>query len=112
MSKVINIKNSELKKIGYDNLVEWLENDEHIYIGRNMSFYVAGAVGSKWQNPYSLKQYTIDDSLKLYEKHIKDSGLINDILELDGKILGCWCKPNKCHGDVLRKLLKQYKNNA
>jgi len=22
--------------------------------------------------------------------------------ELKGKILGCWCKPLDCHGDILR----------
>lgn len=27
--------------------------------------------------------------------------------ELDGKILGCFCKPDKCHGDVLIKLLNE-----
>ena len=32
--------------------------------------------------------------------------LYDDLDELKGKILGCWCKPNKCHGDVLIKLLK------
>jgi hypothetical protein len=24
--------------------------------------------------------------------------------ELKGKKLGCWCKPNACHGDVLAEL--------
>lgn len=108
MATVINIKKSELKKIGYDSLVEWLEDPDHIYIGRNMSFYVNGAFASKWQNPYTLKKYTIEESLKLYEKHVKESGLINDIFELNGKVLGCWCKPDKCHGDVLQKILKKY----
>lgn len=27
--------------------------------------------------------------------------------ELKGKTLGCWCKPNPCHGDVLLTLLKE-----
>lgn len=24
--------------------------------------------------------------------------------ELKGKILGCWCKPKACHGDVLKAI--------
>lgn len=24
--------------------------------------------------------------------------------ELDGKRIGCWCKPTDCHGDVLVKI--------
>ena len=28
-------------------------------------------------------------------------------MELEGKELGCWCKPSPCHGDILIKLLKE-----
>lgn len=31
--------------------------------------------------------------------------------ELKGKILGCWCKPKRCHGDNLIWLLDYLKNN-
>jgi hypothetical protein len=27
-----------------------------------------------------------------------------DLYELKGKILGCWCKPLACHGDILVRL--------
>ena len=30
-----------------------------------------------------------------------------DISNLRGKNLGCWCKPDRCHGDVLLKILDQ-----
>ena len=29
---------------------------------------------------------------------------MNDLDELKGKTLGCWCKPNNCHGDILIEL--------
>ncbi len=30
--------------------------------------------------------------------------LLRDLkAELQGKVLGCWCKPAKCHGDVLAR---------
>ena len=28
-------------------------------------------------------------------------------MELEGKELGCWCKPYLCHGDILIKLFKE-----
>ena len=34
---------------------------------------------------------------------------MNSLDELEGKTLGCFCKPEKCHGDVLLELLTQKK---
>ena len=91
-------------KLGYKDLQHWLENPNHVYIGRNMVFYVSGAVKSKWSNPFSVKKYGRDECLKLYKEYILDSDLKNDLLELKGKILGCWCSPEPCHGDILIEL--------
>lgn len=30
---------------------------------------------------------------------------IGDLVSLEGKVLGCWCKPNPCHGDVLSEFV-------
>jgi hypothetical protein len=109
MSKVVNIKKSHLIKAGYKNFNDWSTNPNHIYIGRNMNFYVPGTFQSKWHNPYKSTKH--DNCIELYEKYIFDSGLINDIEELDGKVLGCWCKPDNCHGDILLKLLNDKKLN-
>lgn len=32
--------------------------------------------------------------------------LLADLPELKGKVLGCWCKPKTCHGDVLLDLIE------
>lgn len=105
--EVINVKKDCLKTIGYNSLEDWKQDSNHLYIGRNMSFYVKGAEGSKWRNPYSVKKYGLDECLKLYEQHIRSTDLYNQLPELKGKVLGCWCKPNACHGDVLIKLLNE-----
>ena len=34
---------------------------------------------------------------------------MDSILELDGKVLGCWCCPEECHGDILVKILQELK---
>ena len=41
-----------------------------------------------------------------YEQHLRDN-LINDLAELEGKVIGCWCKPEPCHGDLLVNLFKE-----
>jgi len=105
--EVINIKKQHLIKKGYSSLEEWLQDPNHIYIGRNMVCYVKGAVASKWKNPYTVKKYGIDQCLQLYEQHIVNSDLYNQLEELDGKVLGCWCKDDPCHGDILVKLLNE-----
>ena len=106
---VVNIRKAELNKRGIKDFNEWNENDNSLYIGRDMSFFVPGTYGSKWQNPYTLKEYG-HQSLKLYEQYIRDNKkLYNALDELKGKELGCWCHPNKCHGDVLIALYKEKK---
>ena len=112
-NEVISIRKSNLNHLGYPSLMDWLRNDNHIYIGRNMTVYVPGALQSKWNNPFTVKKYGIEKSLQLYREWVmtgihpingkkrKEGPLLNEIEELRGKILGCWCKPNKCHGDVL-----------
>jgi hypothetical protein len=81
-----------------------------IYIGR----------GTKWGCPYTiikdrptLADEIVDskeEALSKYKEHILSSPeLLNSLDELDGKVLGCFCKPEKCHGDVLIELLEQRK---
>ena len=105
---VVSIKKDELKKRGYRDLEHWLETDNHIYIGRNLSFYVKGAHKSKWANPFSIRKYGREECLKKYEEYIiNNDALRSQLCELKGKILGCWCHPAPCHGDILITLLNK-----
>ncbi|WP_425420705.1 DUF4326 domain-containing protein [Phaeodactylibacter xiamenensis] len=74
---------------------------------------------SKWGNPFTFKpsqsseaKYKVGtraEAVEAYRQWItKGEGkhLLNDLHELEGKTLGCWCKPYACHGDVLVELLK------
>lgn len=109
---VVNVKKEFLIKNGFNNFNDWATNSKHLYIGRNMNYYVKGANGSKWQNPYSSSVHGLDKCLELYEEYVRKGDLYKQLEELDGKILGCWCHPNKCHGDVLIKLLQEKKNKT
>lgn len=106
--QVVNISKKELNKNGYETLEKWLEDENNIYIGRNMSFYVKGANASKWANPFSVKKYGRDKCLEMYENYIKSNKeLYNSLEELKNKKLGCWCYPLACHGNVLIDLLNK-----
>lgn len=108
--RVINCKVAHLRKNGYQSLQAWLDaSANHIYVGRNMAYYVPGAVGSKWKNPYTLKKYggDVQKVLELYREHVMRSGLYEQLGELEGKVLGCWCHPEACHGDVLKEMCEE-----
>ena len=96
-------------------LVNIRDTDAHydVYIGR----------GSSWGNPFRIgkdgsrkevirlyKQWL--DRWILYKKEIIINGLSNKwiverLKRLKGKVLGCYCWPLPCHGDVLIVLVKE-----
>lgn len=82
--------------------------DCDVYIGRECKRGGWNLDQSKWHNPFPASKYGLDLCLELYERYVRShSELMESLHELDGKVLGCWCKDNpddKCHGDVLLKL--------
>lgn len=75
-----------------------------VYIGRRNSRY--GLAESKWRNPFKIgKDGTRAEVIELYEKYVLNKPELRESLgELKGKVLGCWCAPEACHGDVLVRL--------
>jgi hypothetical protein len=60
---------------------------------------------TKWGNPFIIGPYTREEALEKYEEWIQTQDwLLKDIHKLKNKVLGCWCKPKKCHGDILAEL--------
>ena len=66
---------------------------DYVYIGRP----------SKWGNPFVIgRDGNRDEVVRKYLYYIlEDQNLLNDLHELKGKNLGCYCAPQLCHGDVL-----------
>jgi len=91
--KVVNLRNET-----YD-----------LYIGRENKTF--GLKASKWANPFTLDEFTREDSLIWYEDYIRRTELYDDLEELTGLTLGCWCKPKECHGDVLIRLYNEKEFN-
>lgn len=69
----------------------------------------------KWGNPFRIgTDGNRAEVIKKFKEWIlTQPQLLADLDELDGKILGCWCKDPKnskaCHGDVLIDLLNERK---
>lgn len=67
---------------------------------------------SKWGNPFVIgKDGDRDEVIRKYESWLwarirAGQFAIEDLAELDGKRLACWCAPLPCHGDVLAKAAK------
>lgn len=86
-----------------------------VYIGRGLCPVTRQP--SIWANEYShrpntLAKYQVTsraEAIACYERDLRsDDEKIALLIELRGKILGCWCKPKSCHGDVLVRLLNEY----
>jgi Domain of unknown function (DUF4326) len=65
---------------------------------------------SKWRNPFPAKKYGREKCIEMYREYIMNRPELLSLIpiELKGKVLGCWCKPEKCHGDILVELKLQY----
>jgi hypothetical protein len=72
---------------------------------------------SKWGCPFSTKshskaKYLVKTRKESIDKHKEwlqygdGQYLLEDLHELEGKVLGCWCNPGQtCHGDIIVKLV-------
>lgn len=112
------IKVSNLRKIGYDNLRDWLEDDNNVYVGRFGRIFITederdddGKLikkifhykGSKWANPFKVtKECPVEQVLELYESRLDTDIDTSDMEELKGKNLGCFCNQDApCHAKIL-----------
>ena len=84
--------------------VKWSKEANRVYIGRKSDLLPK----SEWFNPNrpdKAKKDGLEVCLQQYKEHILlNSHLMDKLPTLKGKTLGCYCKPNKCHGDILVEL--------
>lgn len=88
-------------------VVNCIYSSYDVYIGR----------GSIWGNQFKVGQHgTREQVIKAYRDWLlgldhldldqhRRKRILQRLSELKGKILGCWCKPLACHGDVLIELI-------
>ena len=100
----------------------WVTNPDNIYVGGKGRVYIhhyprdgeerqpiSSFVfpASKWANPFT-EEYAPVDVIILYRRHILSSQLRNELHELEGKTLGCFCPPDAevCHARALLYLVQ------
>jgi hypothetical protein len=75
--------------------------------------YIGRGPGSVWGNPFTFKPGTSaphvvatrEAAVEAYRLWLlRQPELLARVKELRGKVLGCWCKPAACHGDILARL--------
>jgi uncharacterized protein YebE (UPF0316 family) len=89
------------------NVVNIKTDEYEVYIGRNPVYG-----DPKWGNPFEIgKHGTRKEVIELYEHWLwQQPDLVSDLMSLDGKVLGCHCKPKSCHGDMIVKMIQALKN--
>ena len=112
MTKIVHVKKEK-----YD-----------VYIGRSPQgrvTYIKGSTGY-FGNPFKIDERTMyksrfikitrEVSIMLYigwfKKRIKEDKEFKKAIDgLKGATLGCWCKPQDCHGDIIKEYLDNGKLN-
>lgn len=92
----------------YWNFVKMSKTFKHFVVHKNKSSYdILIDRTTKWGNPFIIgKDGTREEVIEKYKNYIlTNTEMIQQIkTELKGKILGCWCSPLACHGDILAEI--------
>lgn len=118
--------NFELNKIYNESNLETMARMQDCFIDLTVTsppYDVYIGRPSKWGNPFTHKQDgktlakhivgSRDEAVQAYREWITNGDgkhLMNDLHELKNKVLGCWCHPQSCHGDVLSELVAKHCN--
>lgn len=108
---VVNVK--------YENLQDWLYEDNHFYIGPANVFKLPDgqmfpSMPSVFTSSFEIgKDGNREEVLAKYEEELRMKIMFEPhfrwmLMSLKGQTLGCFCKPAKCHGDVIFKLIKEF----
>lgn len=87
--------------------------DCDVYIGKKMMRSGWNLQKSIWFNPFSERDFK--NNLSLYQNYLEyrlyhEPEFMDQLLNLDGKILGCFCKGESCHAKILIMLINRFKN--
>jgi hypothetical protein len=80
-----------------------------VYIGRPNPT-IKESYDAKWGNPFKKSEIgQKEERLRLYEEWIlSNPELMKQAkMELKGKVLGCWCVPEACHGHILARIANE-----
>lgn len=100
MTKVVN-----LYKEKYDVYIGRAGKKQDGYFGNP---YQIGKICSRCNEIHKDGGSTLNCFKEYFEERIEnDKQFKEKILELKDKTLGCFCKPNPCHGDIILEYLEK-----
>lgn len=78
-----------------------------VYIGRP----------GPWGNPFVMGQHgTRKQVIAAYRLWLKDKiaepTFVKELMALEGKVLGCWCSPEPCHGNIMVETIAWLKTHS
>ncbi len=93
-----------------------LKNGDDAAIARQQRRLVRVGRPSVWSNPFShlpdakhvkFQVKTREEALDRYEEWLQTQPQLIERAkrELRGRVLGCWCKPDRCHAEVLARIV-------
>jgi hypothetical protein len=90
------MKAEEASAVARTRVVHCKREPFDVYIGRP----------GPWGNPFVIgRDGDRAEAIRKYEQWLMEQPqLLARLGQLRGKVLGCWCSPLPCHGDVLAQL--------
>jgi hypothetical protein len=119
-TEVVNVRVKYIRP-QYKDLRAWCEDPRNVYIGRRGVIFIKNEDNTKtrypprdsvFANPFKTgRDGSRSEVIAKYRSYLQtaiDQGKITkeDLEALRGKRLGCWCKPEACHGDVLVEMIE------
>jgi len=110
---IVNVRVKNIRP-EYNNLKEWMDDINNVYIGRKGIVFIDNErfpkEDSEWCNPFKISdELSRVESLEKYRTYlqdkIKNKQTLKRFNKLKGKNLGCWCHPESCHGDIIMEFL-------
>jgi len=79
-----------------------------VYIGRPGPYGNPYELGKDGDRAEVIRKFKVH----FYQRLNIDPLWLPEVLKLEGKRLGCFCKPQACHGDVYVEFLKTYRRKG
>lgn len=118
-TKCVNVRVKYIRP-EYNNLKQWMENPNNVYIGRKEVVFVDGKrfpeEDSIWYNPFRVtklnnRKFINNEYKKYIIEFIKDNDLEEELLKLKNKNLGYWSHTAESHGQILIELINSISKN-
>lgn len=114
--KVKYLRDKKIQGKCYQNLREWMEDKDNVYVGRAGIVFIDDQRYPDKSSPFANKYKIGPDGdrqqvLRKYKRWLMDKVLEDDhfreeLMKLKGKNLGCWCHPENCHANIIQEMIQ------